>query len=145
MSSRRPNSISGTPSASTVYARCAKPSQHKPKERPFGRSFFVNHKNAGRVPAFLYKYKVAILCAPYGAQPSRFRFVRATRSKACSIGRRAFQSRLFLCVFRKLRQLEALVVIERIGDIPRRGEQQQRVPLEVLDDLGVARQLELLD
>ena len=32
-----------------------------------------------------------------------------------------------------------------VGDIPRRGEQQQAVALEILDDLGVARELELLN
>ena len=32
-----------------------------------------------------------------------------------------------------------------VGDIPRRGEQQQAIALEILDDLGIARELELLD
>ena len=32
-----------------------------------------------------------------------------------------------------------------VGDIPRRGEQQQAIALEVLDDLGIARELELLN
>lgn len=50
-----------------------------------------------------------------------------------------------LSVFRELRQTQALIVVGRVGDVPRRGEQQERVALEVLDDLGVARQLEALD
>ena len=32
-----------------------------------------------------------------------------------------------------------------VGDIPRRGEQQQAVALEILDDLSIARELELLN
>ena len=32
-----------------------------------------------------------------------------------------------------------------VGDIPRRGEQQQAVALKILDDLGIARELEFLD
>ena len=50
-----------------------------------------------------------------------------------------------LCVFGKVCQAQILVMIGRVGDIPRRGEQQQAVALEVLDDLGIARELELLD
>ena len=40
---------------------------------------------------------------------------------------------------------QVLVMVGCVGDIPRRGEQQQAIALEVLDDLGIARELELLD
>ena len=50
-----------------------------------------------------------------------------------------------LRVFREIRETQVLVMVGRVGDIPRRGEQQQAIALEILDDLGIARELELLD
>ena len=40
-----------------------------------------------------------------------------------------------LCVFGKVCQAQILVMIGRVGDIPRRGEQQQAIALEILEIL----------